>query len=302
MLLPSCAKINRHGQCRNRHFSLVNLPMLMSTQANRYAHQLLNARAASQLIAPLSARPPLSLADAYEVSKCILDIRIAQGERPVGRKIGFTNRTIWPKYGVTEHISAPIWGPMFDSTVRYAKDNHGVQSLAGASQPRIEPEIVFRLGKTPTRGMSLEALAGCIEWMAHGLEIVVSPFPNWKFEAADAVAAFGLHGALIVGEPQLLSVASRRKLSDVLADASVSLSCGDTLQAAGFGSDVLDSPVRALWHLHQVLQTQPQFAPLTAGEIITTGTWTDAYPVASGQTWVTAFSGIPLPGLTLSFV
>lgn len=276
--------------------------MLMSTQANRYAHQLLDARASSHLIAPLSAAAPLTLADAYEVGKHILDIRIAQGELPVGRKIGFTNRTLWPKYGITEPIGAPIWGTMFDSTVRYTKDNHGVQSLSGALQPRIEPEIVFRLGKTPTRSMSLEALAGCIEWMAHGLEIVISPFPDWKFEAADAVAAFGLHGALIVGEPHVLTAASRRTLSAVLANASVSLSCGDTLQAAGFGSDVLDSPVRALWHLHQVLQGQPQFAPLSAGEIITTGTWTNAYPVAPGQTWVTAFSGIPLPGLTLSFV
>lgn len=276
--------------------------MLMSTQANRYAHQLLDARADSQLIAPLSADDTLTLADAYEVSKRILDIRIAQGDVPVGRKLGFTNRTIWSKYGVTEPIKAPIWGSMYESTVRYAKDNHGIQSLAGALQPRIEPEIVFRLGKTPAPGMSVEALAGCIDWMAHGLEIVVSPFPDWKFEAADAVAAFGLHGALIIGEPQELTVGGRRKLAEVLADASVSLSCDDTLQAAGFGSDVLDSPVHALWHLHQVLQQQPQFAPLSAGEIITTGTWTDAYPVAPGQTWVTAFSGVTLPGLTLSFV
>ncbi len=276
--------------------------MLMSTQANRYAHQLLDARASSHLIAPLSDGATLSMADAYEVSKRILDIRIAQGEVPVGRKLGFTNRTIWPKYGVAEPINAPIWGPMFDSTVRYTKDNHGIQSLAGALQPRIEPELVFRLGKTPTPGMSVEALTGCIEWMAHGLEIVISPFPEWKFEAADAIAAFGLHGALIIGEPQPLPAASRRMLSEVLADASVSLSCDDTLQAAGFGSDVLDSPVKALWHLHQLLQTQPQFAPLAAGEIITTGTWTDAYPVAPGQTWVTAFSGVSLPGLTLSFV
>lgn len=276
--------------------------MLMSTQANRYAHQLLEARAATHLMAPPTGSDALTLDDAYEVSKRILEARIAQGEVPVGRKIGFTNRTLWPKYGVIEPIGAPIWGMMFDSTVRYAKDNQGVQSLAGALQPRIEPEIVFRLGKTPTPGMSVEALAGCIEWMAHGMEIVICPFPDWKFEAADAVAAFGLHGALIVGEPQLLTAASRRTLSDVLADASVSLSCGDTLQAAGFGSDVLDSPVQALWHLHQLLQTQSQFAPLAAGEIITTGTWTDAYPVAPGQTWVTAFSGIGLPGLTLSFV
>ena len=280
--------------------------MLMSAQANRYAHQLLAARLNSQQIAPLSEQAALSLSDGYDVAKTILDARIAQGEVPVGRKIGFTNRTIWPRYGVAHPIDRPIWGPVFDTTVRYTEDNHGIQSLAGAVQPRIEPEIVFKLATAPTPDASIETIAECIEWMAHGFEIVVCPFPNWKFNAADAIAAFGLHGSLIIGEPKVLSGATRRNLASVLANSSVSLSLieGDsfTLRAAGFGSDVLDSPVHALWHLHQLLLSQPQFAPLAAGEIITTGTLTDAYPIEPGQTWTTAFSGVSLPGLTVSFV
>ena len=276
--------------------------MLMSTQANRYAHQLLDVRAHAQQIPSLSSQESLSIADGYEIAKSIQDIRIAQGEVPIGRKIAFTNRTIWSRYGIAEPIREPIWSPVFDSTVRYTDDNRGIQSLDGAVQPRLEPEIVFKLGKTPAPDATLEALAECIEWMAHGFEIVVSPFPDWKFEAVDAIAAFGLHGLLIIGEPRVLSAATRRHLAQVLANASVSLSCGGVLRTAGFGSDVFDSPLHALWHLHRLLQTQPQFAPLAAGEIVTTGTWTDAYPIAAGQTWTSAFSGISLPGLTVSFV
>lgn len=284
----------------------MTIAMLMSSQANRYAHQLLEARAESQRLPLLSSAAPLTIEDGYEIAKQILDIRVAQGDVPAGRKIGFTNRKIWPNYGVNGPIDAPIWGHMFDSTVRHATDNQGVQSLEGAVQPRIEPEIVFRLGRTPAPDATMEELAECIEWMAHGFEIVVCPFPDWKFEPADAIAAFGLHGTLIVGEPKMLSSASRRNLVEVLAAASVSLSYSSgaefTLHAAGFGSNVLDSPVHALWHLHQVLRSQPEFPPLTEGELITTGTWTDAYPIAAGQTWKSAFSGITLPGLTVSFV
>jgi 2-keto-4-pentenoate hydratase len=280
--------------------------MLMSSQANRYAHQLLEARATSRELPLFSAETPLSIDDGYTIAKHILNIQIAQGEVPVGRKIGFTNRKIWPNYGVNGPINSPIWGQMYDSTVRHAVDNQGIQSLDGAVQPRIEPEIVFRLGRTPAADATMEELADCIEWMAHGFEIVVCPFKDWKFEPADAIAAFGLHGSLIIGEPKMLSAASRRNLVEVLAAASVSLSFSAggefTLHAAGFGSNVLDSPVHALWHLHQVLLSQPQFAPLTEGEIITTGTWTDAYPIEKGQTWKSAFSGITLPGLTVSFV
>ena len=276
--------------------------MLMSTQATRYAHQLLDVRARAQQMPTLSSQGPLSIADGYDIAKSIMDIRIAQGEIPIGRKLGFTNRTIWPKYGALEQIRAPIWAPMFDSTVRYTEDNRGLQSLAGAVQPRLEPEVVFKLGKTPAPDATLDEIADCIEWMAHAFEIVVCPFPDWKFEAADCIAAFGLHGSLIIGEPRVLSSVTRRHLAQVLANASISLSCGGELRAAGFGSDVLDSPVHALWHLYQVLKTQPQFQALTAGEIIATGTWTDAYPIAPGQTWTTAFSGVTLSGLTISFV
>jgi 2-keto-4-pentenoate hydratase len=274
----------------------------MSTQANRYAHQLLEARADSRLIPPLSSNATLSVADAYDIVKSTLDIRIAQGEVMSGRKIGFTNRKIWSRYGVTEPISTPIWTPMFESTIRYTNDNRGIQSLRGALQPRIGPELVFKLGKTPSSNATIDELAECIEWMAHAFEIVICPFPNWKFEMVDSIAAFGLHGSLIIGEPKVLSSASRRNLGEVLANASLSLSCGDELRSAGFGSDVLGSPLHALWHLHQLLITQPQFTPLQAGEIITTGTWTDVCPIARGETWASAFSGVSLPGLTISFV
>lgn len=276
--------------------------MLLSAQAARHAHRLLAARAESALIPPLSSQGPLSMADGYDVAKNIMDIRIAQGEVMVGRKIGWTNRAAWPKMGIAE----PMWAPLFDSTVRYAQDNRGIQSLAGALQPRLEPEVVFMLGKTPPPDASIGELARCIEWMAHGFEIVTCPFPGWKVAPAEAVAAFGMHGALIVGETRPVSVTSRPNLGAVLAMASVSMSWGRdgvmTLRGAGFGSDVLDNPINALWELHRLLQRQPQFPPLAEGEIITTGTWTEAYPVAAGQTWTSAFSGVTLPGLNISFV
>jgi len=42
-------------------------------------------------------------------------------------------------------------------------------------------------------------LLACVDWIAHGWEIVQSIFPGWKFSAPDAVAAFGVHGALLIG-------------------------------------------------------------------------------------------------------
>ncbi|MGV8898310.1 MAG: 2-keto-4-pentenoate hydratase [Burkholderiaceae bacterium] len=276
--------------------------MLMSSLANRYAHQLLDARAMSRLIAPLSSHTSLSLQDAYDIAHSISTVRIAQGETIIGRRIGFIDRKHGSGHDASVTSGTLIRAPLFDATVRTLHRNHGMQSLANALQPRLEATVVFRLGCTPAADADLDTLADCIEWMAHGLEIVMCPYPDWKFTAADAIAAFGLHGALLLGEPHLLSPASRRKLALMLSNASVSLSCGGRLRAAGYGSDVMGNPVHALLQLHQQLQTQPQSTPLQAGEIIATGAWATAIQIEAGQTWSTAFSAVDLSGLSISFV
>jgi 2-keto-4-pentenoate hydratase len=280
--------------------------MLSSVDVNRYAHQLLEARALSQLLPPLSSASGLTVEEAYQITHCIMALRSARGERLTGRKIDFANRKVWPCFGMDEALHGPIWAPLFETTVRNAHDNGGMQSLEGAVQPRIEPGIVFGLGTTPPPDADLDAMARSIEWMAHGIEIVVCPYPDWKFNAADAIAAFGLHGTLIIGERRHLSAASRHNLAMLLSAASVSLSCsGDeifTLRGAGFGADVFGSPVHALLQLHRQLTAEPQFPALAAGDIVATGSWTNPFPVEPGQTWSTAFSGLTLPGMSISFV
>lgn len=279
--------------------------MLMSTMANRYAHALLKARSGGTLHPLLTAETELTQDDAYDIARCVLNIRIANGETPVGRKIAFSNRRLQARYGRSGPIVAPLWTTLYDSTVEYAMDNVATHSLTKAAQPRLEPQLVFKLGRTPAATASVEELAESLEWMAHGFEIAVSPFRQWEFDAADAIAAFGLHRKLIVGEPRMLSRQGRRTLPEVLGGASLSVSrlvAGTSgICAAGFGSDLMDSPLHALHALHRQLQEQTGFSPLRAGEIIATGSWTEPLPVKRGEVYVSAFAQLNLPGLRLAF-
>lgn len=278
--------------------------MLMSTQANRLAHALLKARMNGTLMPLLTGDGKFSMDDANEIALSIIKIRTAQGENPVGRKIAFSNQNLWNVYGKGS-LTAPIWSTIYDSTVHYAMDNVASHSLSKSQQPRIETQLVFKLARTPEANMDLEALSDCLEWIAHGFEVVTSPFRHWEFEAADAVAAFGLHKALIVGEPRMISRQSRRSLPHVLGSASLSLSRSvagtSSLCAAGFGKDVQGSPLHALLALHQQLQQQTDAPQLQAGEIISTGSWTNALPVKRGEVWTSAFSQLNMGGLTVSF-
>ena len=68
---------------------------------------------------------------------------------------------------------------------------------------------------------------------------------------------------------------------------------------AGTGANVLDGPVEALTHLVGVLASDPLNPPLRAGEIVTTGTLTRAFPVTPGERWSTEIAGYDLPGLSI---
>ena len=266
------------------------------TNSREIAGELLAALAESRLIEPFSSRDPgFDLAAAYRVAALILDTRVKRGERPVGRKIGFTNFNIWPQYGV----NTPIWAHVYATTVQQANNNRAELSLARMVSPRIEPEIVLKLAAAPRSGMDEAGLLGCIEWIAHGYEIVDCHFPGWKFTAADGIADFCLHGALIVGTP--VAVAGEQDLVGKLRDFSISLWRDGELQERGTGANVLGSPLKALAHLVGVIASLPQFEPLAAGEIVTTGTLTAALPVRPGETWRTALEGIALPGLEIVF-
>src|SRR5450631_2483806 len=86
-------------------------------------------------IPPFSSRPGgLSVDAAYRVTPLVRQMYEAGGAKAVGRKIGFTNRTIWAQYGVY----APIWGYVLDRSVRDLAAIEAL-SLEGFPEPRIEP-------------------------------------------------------------------------------------------------------------------------------------------------------------------
>jgi 2-oxo-3-hexenedioate decarboxylase len=262
------------------------------------ADRLIAAHDGATTLPPITAAAPdFSVADGYAVLHDIETRRRAQGWRAVGRKIGFTNRTIWPRYGVYQ----PMWAHVWAHTVRFAENGKATLSLKGLVRPRIEPEVVFKLNGPVPVSTDPMAILVATEWIAPGFEIVQSHFPDWKFKAADCAAAFGLHGALVVGPAVALTDANRARIADVLPRFILTLSRGEIVVERGVGANVLDSPALALGYLAGALAGQPQFPPLDAGEIVTTGTITDAWPVVNSESWSADYGELGLKGLTLRF-
>src|SRR5262245_50798832 len=161
------------------------------------AKELIDLHQSARQVPPFSGRyPGLTPEAGYAAARELHKHRLAQGWRMVGRKIGFTNRTLWQRYGVHE----PMWGTVYDRTLVEAKQNTATVRLEGLAQPRIEPEICFKLSRAPKASAPAELLS-CIEWMAHAVEIVQCHHPDWKVTIADCTADNGLHGRLVLGSP-----------------------------------------------------------------------------------------------------
>ena len=293
---------------------------------------------------PADAIAAADVAASYRGALAVRALRIARGERPCGFKIGFTNRGLWPRYGV----AAPIWGTVWGGTLvscdaATGDDGDGgvdtaVVDLRGTCEPRIEPECVFGIARTPPAAADtdLTALFNCLDWVAPGFEIVQSHRPGWRFSAADAIADGGLHARLVVGRRHAVRSVSG---DDADAFAARLAGCrvrllrgpaasrgGDAVRPGftgggsptpvgaadaeaepvteietGRGTNVLDGPLQALQHFVRELRACPGAPALQPGDVVTTGTWTDAWPVAVGERWRADFDAPLSASLAVRF-
>ena len=267
-------------------------------QIQSIARKLLDAHDRARLIPSIAAGDPdFDLDAAYLVAAELMRLRRTRGSRPLGRKIGFTNRSIWTLYGV----DAPMWAHVYDDTVSYARDGRAEVSLAGTVSPRMEPEILFKLrAPIPVGCSDAEQLLRSAEWYAHSVEIVHSHF-DWKFKLADATADWACHARLVIGEPQVIRDGDVPALARALPAIRAALLKGGVRQIEGSGANVLGSPAYALGFLADLLAEQAFMQPLAAGEVVSTGTITDALPVKPGETWSTEISGLPVQNLTITY-
>ena len=80
--------------------------MTSSTELQAIALQVKTAQDHGLPLEQITSRHPgFDTAAAYAVADLIHAMRLAEGARAVGRKIGFTNPAMWAQYGV----SSPVW-------------------------------------------------------------------------------------------------------------------------------------------------------------------------------------------------
>lgn len=127
-----------------------------------------------------------------------------------------------------------------------------------------------------------------------------SIFPGWVFTAADAAAGFGMHAGLLLGTKKYAHNDHESLLREP-SSFGVELESGDVIRR-GSAKDVLGGPLAALRYLIDELARHSVSEPLRRGELISTGTLTDAMPAVPGVTWSVRFAGVDLQPLCARLV
>ena len=252
-------------------------------EVDAIAERLLRSLDSGAMCEPISDESPdFSVDDAYAVLAAIGRRREASGWRRAGRKIGFTNRTLWEAFGVDRAFWADVW----DSTVVPVSDGAASVALGSLAQPRIEPEVVFGLAvpcpRRTTRSQFWRPSNGwrpasrsCSAPIRAGGSASPTASPRWGSTARSPSA----HPCGSTTRTVTLSLST-------LAQFEATLWRDGDLVDRGAGANVMDSPALALGHLARVISEQPGAPALGAGESsppAPSPTCTPCAPASSGE-------------------
>lgn len=220
----------------------------------------------------------LSLDDAYEIQRRVIDARIAAGESAVGYKVGCTSKAIRRQFGLSE----PIRGRLMAPCVHYGD---AVLNWSDYVQCAVEPEFVLRIGKDVVAEVEDETeLLDAIEWVAAGIEV-----HNYKFwfgepTSQELIAGNGIHADLVIGDQRISPC-------DLDFDLEgVGIFRNGELAASGIAAEIMGGPLKSLrWLANHLLRHGER---LEAGQLVIPGSAVELIAVEPGDRITASFTRI----------
>jgi len=240
---------------------------------------LYNAQRKAEAIAPLTERyPALTLEHAYAIQQRLMALRLNDGERVVGKKIGVTSQAVMNLLGVGQ----PDFGILTDAMTVNSGAAIAASSLI---QPKAEGELAFVLKHDLMGpGITVADVLRATEGVMVCFEIVDSRIQDWKIKIQDTVADNASCGVFVLSD-RLVPV----------QDVDLGL-CGMVLEkngeivATGAGAATMGSPAVAVAWLANTLGRLGM--SLKAGEVILSGSLGPMIPVKAGDNLRVSIGGV----------
>jgi 2-oxo-hept-3-ene-1,7-dioate hydratase len=256
--------------------------MLTDDQRRKSAADILRAERDKKPIVQLSTTfPNITIEDAYAIQKHWVDLRVKDGARIVGHKIGLTSRAMQMASNMTE----PDYGHLLDDMIF----NDGAQIAAGRfMKPRIEVELAFVMGR-PLKGPGLRVadVLRATEYVVPAMEII-----DYRTEVprkiTDTVADNAAAAAMVMGGRPI------RPFDVDIRWVGATLSQNAVIEETGVSAGVMGHPAAGIAWLCNKLAAQD--AGLEAGQVVLAGSftpyrWRAARRRLHGQFWTFGRAG-----------
>ncbi len=244
------------------------------------AAELYAALRERRTVAPLRDRGlDLEMDDAYAISLGILERRLRDGERVVGKKIGVTSKPVQDMLGVHQ----PDFGFLTDRM--WIADGGTVRIAESMIQPRAEAEIALILRSSlKGPGVTAQDVLEATAEIAPCFEIVDSRIANWNIRIIDTVADNASCGVFVLG-----SARGDPRALDLTALKATVRKNGQPL-SEGFGAAVQGSPLASVAWLANTLGRYG--VTLDAGEVILSGSLVPLEPARAGDRFEVELAGV----------
>ncbi|MCX7445540.1 2-oxo-hepta-3-ene-1,7-dioic acid hydratase [Corynebacterium sp. P7003] len=235
------------------------------------ADELRDAENNRTMIPLLTARhKDMTAEDSYAVQNEWRRRGIAEGRRPVGRKIGLTSKVMQVATGITE----PDYGAIFADMVH---ESGSVIEHGQFSNVRIEVELAFKL-KEALRGpdCTIFDVLRATEYVVPALEILSSRIEMEGRTIVDTISDNAAMGAMVYGgRPVAPDAVDLRWIPALLYR-------NETIEETGVAAAVLGHPATGVaWLANKLAEHGDHLEP---GELILAGSFTRPMWVEPGDT------------------
>ncbi|MBV6303991.1 2-oxo-hepta-3-ene-1,7-dioic acid hydratase [Candidimonas humi] len=235
--------------------------------------------------------PEMTIEDGYAVQSAWVALKLAEGRRVKGHKIGLTSRAMQQ----SSQIDEPDYGVLLDDMFYY----DGGEIPAGRYiMPRVEVELAFVLGKRlQGPDVTLFDVYDAVDYVTPALEIIDARIqmtdpdtkrPRKVFDTISDNAANA--GVVIGGRPVKIREFDLRWVSAIMSRNAV-------VEETGVAAGVLNHPANGVVWLANKLA--PYGVALEAGEVILSGSFTRPVFARPGDTFAVDYG--PLGSVNCHF-
>ena len=199
--------------------------------------------------------------EGYLVQQELVSMKLAEGRKIIGPKMGLTSQAKMQQMNVDE----PIYGYVFDYMLI---DNGGKVSLGDLIHPKVEAEIAFVIGEDIVGpGVTGAQVLAKTESVLPALEIIDSRYENFNFTLPDVVADNASTSRVVFGTT--LKKSPEQFELDLVG---ATLSINGELKDSGAGAAVLGHPANAIAMLANMLAKKGD--KIRKGDVILSGALT----------------------------